>query len=130
MNWINKRSQGSQHYSSARSRSNHIPQCMKASDSQIQADKRFLAGTSSERLRAIHKEEKDPKAADRLLAYAMRKEGMSIRQICGALNRPRAGAHWRFRLGTFCLPVFGNRLLSCTVWDLSLIHISEPTRPY
>ena len=60
---------------------------MKASDSQIPADKRFLAGISSERLRAIHKEEKDPKAADRLLAYAMRKEGMSIRQICGALNR-------------------------------------------
>lgn len=61
---------------------------MNAKDSQIPADGRFLAGTSSARLRRMHREEKDPKAADRLLAYAMRKEGMSIRQICRALNRP------------------------------------------
>jgi len=38
----------------------------------------FLSGTGPARLRRIHKEEKNPKVKDRLLAYAMRKEEMSV----------------------------------------------------
>ena len=54
---------------------------MRAKDSVIPADTRFLAGISAARLRKMHKTEKDPKAASRLLAFAMRKEGKSIRDI-------------------------------------------------
>jgi len=61
---------------------------MKAEESSIPAGKHFLPGTTAESMRAKHRDEEDPKAAERLLAYIMRKKGMSIRQICAALNRP------------------------------------------
>jgi len=38
----------------------------------------FLKGIGAARLRLMHKEKENPKARDRLLAYAMRKEGMSV----------------------------------------------------
>lgn len=34
----------------------------------------------------MHKKEKDPKAANRLLVYIKRKDGLSIRQICAQMN--------------------------------------------
>ncbi len=79
---------------------------MKYNDSiVIPADKRFLSGVSSVRLRSMQKKETDPRAAARLLAYAMRKEGMSIRQICMALNRSYSTVRgWLVRaaqLGTY-----------------------------
>ncbi len=56
---------------------------MKYNDSiVIPADKRFLSGVSSARLRSMQKKETDPRAAARLLAYAMRKEGMSVVPRC------------------------------------------------
>ena len=55
--------------------------------SSIPAGARFLPGLSSASLRRMNREETDPKAAARLLAYAMRKEGKSMRQIGNALNR-------------------------------------------
>jgi len=48
----------------------------------------FLRGIGAARLRRMHKEEKNPKAMDRLLAYAMRKEGMSVYVIADSLDRP------------------------------------------
>ncbi len=78
---------------------------MKYNNSAIPADRRFLSGVSSVRLRSMHKKETDPRAAARLLAYAMRKEGMSIRQICRALNRSYSTVRdWLVRaaqLGTY-----------------------------
>jgi len=41
----------------------------------------FLSGIGPARLHRMHKEERNPKAKDRLLAYAMRKEGMSVYAI-------------------------------------------------
>jgi len=38
----------------------------------------FLSGIDPARLCWMHKEERNPKAKDRLLAYAMRKEEMSV----------------------------------------------------
>jgi len=61
---------------------------MKAEESSIPAGRDFLPGNTAESMRAKRLEEADPKAAERLLVYAMRKEGKSIRQICAALNRP------------------------------------------
>jgi len=61
---------------------------MKAEESSIPVGKHFLPGNTAESMRAKQLEETDPKAAKRLLAYIMRKEGRSIRQICAALNRP------------------------------------------
>ena len=55
---------------------------------KLPAGSRFLPGTSRIYLQECHRREANPKAATRLLAYIMRKDGMSIRQICGALNRP------------------------------------------
>ena len=49
---------------------------------------RFMRGISKTYLQQCHRTEKDPKARDRLLAYAMRKDGLSIRQIGARLNRP------------------------------------------
>jgi len=55
----------------------------------LNTDRKALpAGTTAESMRAKQLEETDPKAAKRPLAYVMRKEGKSIRQICAALNRP------------------------------------------
>jgi len=48
----------------------------------------FLSGIGTARLRRMHKEEVNPKARDRLLAYAMRKEGMSVYAISDSLVRP------------------------------------------
>jgi len=48
----------------------------------------FLKGINAARLRQMHKEEENPKARDRLLAYAMRKEGMSVYAIAASLNKP------------------------------------------
>jgi len=61
---------------------------MKAEESSIPTGRRFLPGNTAESMRAKQPGEADPKAAERLLAYIMRKEGKSIRQICAALNRP------------------------------------------
>jgi len=61
---------------------------MKAKDSSMPARRHFLPGNTAESMREKHLEEADPKAAERLVAYIMRKEGRSIRQICAALNRP------------------------------------------
>jgi len=61
---------------------------MKAEKSSIPVGKHFLPGNTAESMRAKQLEETDPKAAKRPLAYIMRKEGKSIRQICAALNRP------------------------------------------
>jgi len=47
---------------------------MKAKDSSIPAGKHFLPGTTAESMRAKQLEEADPKAAERLLAYIMRKK--------------------------------------------------------
>ncbi len=48
----------------------------------------FLKSIGAARLRWMHKEEENPKARDRLLAYAMRKEGMSVYAIAASINRP------------------------------------------
>jgi len=48
----------------------------------------FLRGIGPARLRRMHKEEENPKERDRLLAYAMRKEGMSVYAIVDSLNKP------------------------------------------
>lgn len=58
--------------------------------SSIPAGRKFLPGVSAVRLREMYREEKDPKARERLQAYIMRKEGkgLSIRKICTALNKP------------------------------------------
>ena len=56
--------------------------------SSIPAGSKFLPGISATRLRSIQKNEKDPKAAIRLLVYAMRKEGKSMRYIGNSLNKP------------------------------------------
>jgi len=48
----------------------------------------FLRGIGAVRLRRMHKEERNPKVRDRLLAYAMRKEGMSVYAISASLNKP------------------------------------------
>jgi len=61
---------------------------MKAEESSIPAGRHFLPGNTVESMRAKQLGEEDPRAAERLLAYIMRKKGMSIRQICAALNRP------------------------------------------
>lgn len=55
--------------------------------SSIPAGGRFLPHTSREQLKTMHRQERDPKAASRLLAYIKRKEGMSIRTICRDMNR-------------------------------------------
>ena len=47
----------------------------------------FLRGISIRYLRRCHADEKDPKARERLLAYVMRKEGLTIRQIAYRANR-------------------------------------------
>jgi len=60
---------------------------MKAEESSIPAGKHFLPGNTAESMRRKQLDEADPKAAERLLAYIMRKEGRSIRQICASLNR-------------------------------------------
>ena len=57
-------------------------------ESIMPAGSMFLPGTGKRYLRQVQRRETDPKAASRLLAYAMRKDGMSIRQICRALNKP------------------------------------------
>ena len=46
----------------------------------------FLPKTRINYLRKMHKNESDHKVAKKLLVYIKRKEGMSIRQICGALE--------------------------------------------
>jgi len=51
---------------------------MKAEESSIPAGRRFLPGNTAESMRRKQLEEADPKAAERLLAYIMRKKGMSI----------------------------------------------------
>jgi len=61
---------------------------MKAEESSIPAGRHFLPGNTAESMRRKQLVEADPKAAERLLAYIMRKKGMSIRRICAALNRP------------------------------------------
>ena len=48
----------------------------------------FLPGTSKSYLLKCHKIETDPKIRDKLMAYALRKDGMSIRNIGKTLNRP------------------------------------------
>ncbi len=48
----------------------------------------FLRGIGLARPRWMHKEERNPKAKDRLLAYAMRKERMSAYVISDSLDRP------------------------------------------
>jgi len=48
----------------------------------------FLRGIGAARLRRMHKEERNPKARDRLLSYAMRKEGMPVYAIADSLNKP------------------------------------------
>ena len=49
---------------------------------------RFPPGTSVERLRGMHRGERNRKASVRLLACVMRRDGMSIREICAGLSRP------------------------------------------
>ena len=61
---------------------------MKANECYIPAGSGFLPGTSHAYLSEAQKRETDPKAATRLLAYMMRKEGKSIRGIMAALNKP------------------------------------------
>ena len=56
--------------------------------STMPAGSRFLPGASKTYLQQIRAKETGHKAADRLLAYIKRKEGMSIRQICGILDMP------------------------------------------
>ncbi len=53
----------------------------------------FLPNTRMSYLRQCHRDEEDPKAATRLLAYMHRKEGRSIRQTGRLLNRPYATVH-------------------------------------
>jgi len=48
---------------------------MKSEESSIPAGRHFLPGSTAESMRAKQLEEADPKAAERLLAYIMRKEG-------------------------------------------------------
>ncbi len=48
----------------------------------------FLKGIGAVRLRRMHKGKENPKARDRLRAYAMRKERMSVYAISGSLDRP------------------------------------------
>ena len=57
-------------------------------DTIIPAGHSFLAGTGAPYLRKLQRAETDPKARLRLLSYVMRKDGASIRQIGGALNKP------------------------------------------
>ena len=57
-------------------------------ESIMPAGNMFLSGTSKTYLQQIRTKETDSKAASRLLVYIKRKEGMSIRQICGALEMP------------------------------------------
>ena len=57
-------------------------------DTTISTGSDFLPKTGAGYLRRIQKTEVDPKARTRLLAYIMRKEGASIRQIGRVLNRP------------------------------------------
>ncbi len=54
---------------------------MTVKDPVVPKGKKFLSGISRARLLEMRKTEKDPKAADRLLAFALRKEGKSIRDI-------------------------------------------------
>jgi len=63
---------------------------MNAKDSIIPASHRFLPGHSVPSLRKRHREEKDPVIALRLLTYIKRKQGMSIRRICGDIGKPYA----------------------------------------
>ena len=60
---------------------------MNADESSIPTGDKFLAGTSSNRLKKMQKAEKDPKAAVRLIAYNLRKDGMTIQQIADSLKR-------------------------------------------
>ena len=53
----------------------------------IPAGREFLPKTDIPYLRKIQKTEQDPKAQTRLLAYIMRKQGSSIRDIGRALNK-------------------------------------------
>jgi len=48
----------------------------------------FQRGIGPARLCRMHKEEMNPKTKDRLLAYAMRKEWMSVYAIADSLDRP------------------------------------------
>jgi len=90
---------------------------MTVSDSIIPAGGRFLPGHGVAGLRRRHGEEKDPVTALRLLAYAKRKEGMTVRRICADIGRPYttvrgwlvraarrgiAGRHDEVRPGTRC----------------------------
>ena len=58
----------------------------------------FLPGTSKSYLLKCHKIETDPKIRDKLMAYALRKDGMSLRSIGKTLNRPHTTIHdWLLR---------------------------------
>ena len=61
---------------------------MRIEYSAIPAGDKFLPGTSKAYLCRCHREESDPNVRERLLAFIMRKDGMAIRPICDALNRP------------------------------------------
>ncbi len=47
---------------------------------------KFLYGTSVGRLKKMQRNEKDPKAAKRLLVFIKRKGNMAIRKICDLMN--------------------------------------------
>jgi len=62
--------------------------CIMVKSKTTLAERGFLKGIDAAELRRMHKKEKNPKARDRLLAYAMRKEGMSVYAIANYLNKP------------------------------------------
>jgi len=71
---------------------------MKAEESSIPAGRRFLPGTTAGSMRRKQPGESDPKAAERLLACIMCKDGRSILQICAAPSRPYPAVHdWLVR---------------------------------
>ena len=71
---------------------------MKKDDIIIPTGRAFLPNTGAAYLKKIQKAEKDPKAKMRLLAYIMRKQGSSIRQIGRMLNKSYSTIrHWLMR---------------------------------
>ena len=71
---------------------------MNTKDPMIPAGSGFLQGTRRAYLLKCHKSEKDPKVRDRLMAYVMRRDGVSVHGIARAINRPYATVHdWLVR---------------------------------
>ncbi len=71
---------------------------MNTKDPMISAGSRFLPCTSRAYLLKCHKSEKNPKVRGRLMAYVLRKDGVSVHGIARAVNRPYTTVHnWLVR---------------------------------